>query len=641
MGAAATANATASYTHSSEEEEISFNFHGGSSSREAGHPPMEEPDRDASAWGILFRVTQARYSDQGPDPVLWTPTVVAGLIYERLAGEAPMLKVIPYSPNQVALVVPGSSPNEGMVFAAAQQLADTISQFVTWGGYPAHLDAKPIPLREIRLRQMELKLKGQKDQRRAKARRNGPAPPSQARAARKAASDAAHLAKKACKKKSSTKNHTSSAARINPSPSDHSDPEDGGSDELPSDHGDDSEYEERDDSADGYQTAVSTTSDTSRGSSRRSRRRRGADRTPNPRGRPKLPGFSDEKGSLSYSAWKQDVNAKLKLGFKEVDVLEAMQISLTEKPSEVYHMYTKNADNLTVRGLLEEMDQYYGPKMSFDEMDSSCLTIKQEFGEKVGSFGVRLSQHVDLMQTHYPELLSDTAKETKLAHRFYGGLKTSLRNQLTCMKILKDQFSYKKLLYEALRLEQAETSWDQKDRSQKPPPRATSSFPRYGTRKPDYRRPDQAQARAGLQNQEEETWESADPLPEEQDPSSDPELLDIQSGDWYENEDQVCVKLQHALAKARFPPGCCYNCGTQGHMAAECTQPPRKPSFKDEWYAKNGGTGPSQYSSTPFKRATGSRPVPDRTGAQRSNPPKPTTAQKVAITAEPPPAASQ
>lgn len=607
-------------------------FEGQPSGAASDRERAESVERTSDHFGFLLTVKYNMETGDGPPRALWTPAAIAGLIAERLRGEAPKMEVLPDTKNQVAVIPAGLPFGEGATLRETRRWCRALTEFPLWGGLPAQVETAPQPIQEIRLRQMELLLQKKQATVRAKARRKPASPPSHARKARKAASESALRSRRNRPRADSTDSDSPEKT-----PTD-SPPHRSESDELPTDTDGNDMFA----SSDGYETAASSAS----GASRRPRRRRpGERRRPKkadkrrPRGRPKLQVFADEKDNLSYAAWRHDVEAKVSLGFPEVDIVDSMLASLTGGPGDLAHDRAKRdrdaGKSPTVAALLEELDIYYGAKMSYDEMDSACLRIKQEAGERVGPYGIRLMNQVAQMQHYYPKLLPAGARDRKMAHRFYGGLKDSIRDKLSWMKMMyKDNLVYGELLTEALRLEQEEASREQETRRMRPPPPKATSYVRFPPRKPDFRRVEPLQARpmtaeTDPQPQEESETEAAEAQQEED--------LEIREGEMYDGTDNVLVKLQHVIQRSMFPPGACYNCGSQGHMARDCTEKQRTPSFKDEWYSKNGRAGSAR--PTPYKRAFGSRTGSDHPPATAKG--QPTGVQAKVVSTTPTPQASQ
>ena len=365
-----------------------------------------------------------------------------------------------------------------------------------------------------------------------------------------------------------------------PPPSDHpSDKGDGGG-------GRKKRPERRDDRGGGYGSdwSQSTASTTTR---RRRKKRRGrkSPEASDPKGKFSykidLPVFDDiaKNAKVTYVTWRFDVQKHRKV-HSDDSLLPHVYRSLQGFPGELARSL---GDDITLKELVEGLDDYFGVVIDYDAMCRALYNIKQDAYETVAEFAVRLCRQLCMLKHEFPEHFSGTTEleEEIKRDRFFGGLRPALRSAMNYTKSNGPNggpSSYKQLLVTARQLE-AETDTVEHQRDYNPKKPVYSK----GTTGPGAPPAKQATARM--------VKPAPDPEPE---PDSNPESKEGESDSFVDSETEqafpgITARVAAAVRSYQQRTGACFNCQDPTHWAREC---PRKREVRMS--SLNGAEGPGK-----------------------------------------------
>ena len=303
---------------------------------------------------------------------------------------------------------------------------------------------------------------------------------------------------------------------------------------------------------------------------------------------------NDRDDCISYRDWRAEVESALAKGYSQERVKLAMFESLEDMPKQHAYAIDSEADKMaSPNDILENMDELYGVKMTFQALSAALCGLQQRPYESCRDYYDRMVQITVLLHERHshrfcPGELNRMAKEY-----FYSGLWAEHRPIVAHLKD-RPNASCMSLL---IALQENEQN-DAQTRTRYP----ANTTP-HANGQPRPRQADQqANRKAGGFNlrpmqleQEEEGYTmrpvqlGADPEEEyEQDEQTD----DPDINHWMDQGFHIGMVQAADSADARF--GCCFNCLEEGHRWRECTKLPLLPELQEildrETLNQKGGT---------------------------------------------------
>ena len=275
-----------------------------------------------------------------------------------------------------------------------------------------------------------------------------------------------------------------------------------------------------------------------------------------------------KEGTLTYMDWRQKVEEYLRKGYDDNRVKDAM-LSSVEGQAYVNFRSCDEGRNHTPAQILKEMDSIYNVSVTFRDLNARMCGLKQGMNEPIKSYYKRMADISVKLEQYHGDRFGPGELSLMKKDCFYARLKEHNKYLVSHMKD-RDQYGPAQMLKEI---------WEQEDSrylantSPKPQNQDThnKNTNHYGGKGPSY----------------EKTWAYAIrhtdmhlPNPEPDEPDSPP-VPESEVGEVYDEGYYVAVI---AMADETEWWGRFFNCGTEGHRWAECTEP-LKDSLKwvKEW----------------------------------------------------------
>ena len=304
---------------------------------------------------------------------------------------------------------------------------------------------------------------------------------------------------------------------------------------------------------------------------------------------------NDRDDCISYRDWRAEVESALAKGYPQERVKLAMFEALEDMPKQHAYAIDSEADKMaSPNDILENMDELYGVKMTFQALSAALCGLQQRPYESCRDYYDRMVQITVLLRERHsnrfrPGELNRMAKEY-----FYSGLRAEHRPIVAHLKDRPNASSMSLLIA----LQENEQN-DAQTRSRYP----SNTTPRANGQPRPRQTDPPANRKAGGFNQRPMQLEPEDdgyvmrPVqlgaePEEEyeqdEPAEDPDI-----NHWMDQGFHIGMVQAADSADARF--GRCFNCLEEGHRWRECTKLPLLPELQEildrEALNPKGGAG--------------------------------------------------
>ena len=134
-----------------------------------------------------------------------------------------------------------------------------------------------------------------------------------------------------------------------------------------------------------------------------------------------MPIFKDEKtkDAVTYCSYQWDVTIFCHLGWDNQHLLPHVLWSLQEFLRDLARSL---GEDPILNDVLKMLEKYYGMVMTFDALSKELYCLKQGSGKNIATFGVCLSQEVQILQLEYPGMIQKEHIEEMKPDHLYEGL---------------------------------------------------------------------------------------------------------------------------------------------------------------------------------------------------------------------------
>ena len=170
----------------------------------------------------------------------------------------------------------------------------------------------------------------------------------------------------------------------------------------------------------------------------------------------KPPYFKDEdaKDAVTYQSWRWDLTVYRCAGCRDCTLLPYAIRSLQGYPGELVQ---SSGTDITLDGVLTILDKHYNNVKTLDALNQELFQMRKADKETVSDWGVRLSQHLQIMAASFPDRFPlERVAELKRDH-FYGDLPKRLKAMVAYLKAGPQVRTYSDYLRAAREAEKEDT----------------------------------------------------------------------------------------------------------------------------------------------------------------------------------------
>ena len=304
---------------------------------------------------------------------------------------------------------------------------------------------------------------------------------------------------------------------------------------------------------------------------------------------------NDRDDCISYRDWRAEIESAMAKGYSQERVKLAMFEALEDMPKQHAYTIDSEADKMaTPTEILENMDELYGVKMTFQALSAALCGLQQRPYESCRDYYDRMVQITVLLRERHSNWFRPGELTRMTKEYFYSRLRPEHR---PIMAHLKDRpnASCMKLLIALQENEQNDAQTRTRYPANTTPRPKGQAHPRQADWQAD-RKPGRFNQRPIQLEQEDEGYLmrpvqlGAEPEEkyEQEDQFEDPGI-----NHWMDQGFHIGMVQAADSADARF--GRCFNCLEEGHRWRECTKLPLLPELQEildrEALNQKGGAG--------------------------------------------------
>ena len=146
-----------------------------------------------------------------------------------------------------------------------------------------------------------------------------------------------------------------------------------------------------------------------------------------------LPIFKDEeaKDAVTYQSWRWDLTVYRHVGCRDHTLLPYAIRSLQGYLGEL--VWSSGTD-ITLDDVLTILDKHYNNVKALDALNQELLQMRMANKETVSHWGVRLSRHLQILATSFPDRFPPEHVAEPKRDCFYGGLPKRLKAMVAYLK---------------------------------------------------------------------------------------------------------------------------------------------------------------------------------------------------------------
>ena len=264
-----------------------------------------------------------------------------------------------------------------------------------------------------------------------------------------------------------------------------------------------------------------------------------------------------KEGALTYTDWCREVEEYLRKGYDDNRVKDAM-LSSEEGQAYVNFRSCDEGRNRTPAQILKEMDSIYNVSITFRDLNARMCGLKQGMNEPIKSYYERMADISVKLEQYHGDRFGPGELSLMKKDCFYVGLKEHNKYLVSQMKD-SDQYGPVQMLKE---IREQEDSRYPANTTPKPHSQDNhnKNMNHYGGKGPSY---DKTRTYAVRHT-------DVELLNPDQDEPDSSLASEFNTCEVYDEGYYVAVIAM--MDEAEWW-GCCFNCGKEGHLWAECTEP--------------------------------------------------------------------
>ena len=304
---------------------------------------------------------------------------------------------------------------------------------------------------------------------------------------------------------------------------------------------------------------------------------------------------NDRDDSISYRDWRAEIESAMAKGYLPEWIKLAMFEALEDMPKQHAYAIDSDADKMaTPNDILENMDELYGVKMTFQALSAALCGLQQRPYESCRDYYDRMIQITVLLCERHSNRFRPGELTRMTKEYFYSGLRPEHRPIVAHLKDWPNA-SCMSLLVALQENEQNDAHTQTRYPANTAPHANGQPRPRQADQPAD--RKAGGFAHRPVQLEQEEEGYSMCPVqlgvePEEEYEQED-QFDDPDINHWMDQGFHIGMVQAADSADARF--GCCFNCLEEGHQWRECTKLPLLPELQEildrEALNQKGGIG--------------------------------------------------